>query len=279
MVDEAALERLKEAEKRMRNLSRMAHKVAVMSGKGGVGKSTVAVNLAYSLRRLGARVGLLDLDITNPNVPRMAGVFDQRLTGDENTVYPVEADGVKIVSTGLVQLAADTPFIGRGPWKIGVMKQFLGDVSWGDLDYLVMDLPPGTSDEPLSVSQEIPQTQGDGAVIVTTPQDVSLMDIRKAVNFCKMVQIPVIGIVENMSGFTCPNCKKRHEIFKSGGGEETARKMGVPFLGRIPIDPAVALNGDKGRPYVLAAPESEAAKGLLAIAKKVQAALEHPRPN
>jgi Mrp family chromosome partitioning ATPase len=276
MVDEATLDRLKEAEKRKRNLSRMAHKITVMSGKGGVGKSTVAVNLAYSLRLLGSRVGLLDLDITNPNVPRMAGIFDERLTGDESTVYPVEADGVTIVSTGLVQLAADTPFIGRGPWKIGVMKQFLGDVSWGDLDYLIMDLPPGTSDEPLSVSQEIPQTERDGAVIVTTPQDVSLMDIRKAVNFCRMVKIPIIGIVENMSGFKCPDCGKRHEIFKSGGGEETAKKMDVPFLGRIPIDAAVALNGDRGKPYVIAAPESEAAKAMIDVAARIHARFANP---
>ena len=231
-------------------MDRVKHKLLVMSGKGGVGKTTVAVNLAVALVNKGYKVGLMDADMHGPNVPKMLGIEDEHIRSSPVGMLPVTVfPGVKVTSIGFMLSSKDTPIIWRGSVKMNVIKQFISDVAWGNLDYLVVDLPPGTGDEALSVAQLIPNI--NGAVIVTTPQDVSLLDSRKAVNFAKQIQIPVIGIVENMSGFACPECGYKIDLFKVGGGERAAMELGVPFLGRIPIDPKICESGDSGTPFVL----------------------------
>ncbi len=231
-------------------INRVKHKLMVMSGKGGVGKTTIAVNLAVSLVNRGYTVGLMDADIHGPNVPKMLGIEDEQIRSSPVGMLPVTAlPGLKVISVGLLLSDRDTPVIWRGPVKMSLIKQFTSDIAWGELDYLVIDLPPGTGDEPLSVAQLIPNV--DGAIIVTTPQEVSLLDSRKAVNFAKQVKIPVIGIVENMAGFVCPECGTQIDLFKIGGGENAAKALGVPFLGRIPINPKICESGDSGMPFVL----------------------------
>jgi len=230
-----------------RRLCQIKHKVLVLSGKGGVGKSSVAVNLAVSLSLSGKRVGLLDVDIHGPSIPRMLGLEGKRLEVENQTLVPFEIGDLKVVSIGLLLSGRSDAVIWRGPLKMGVIKQFIKDVEWGELDFLVIDSPPGTGDEPLSGCQLIPDA--DGAVIVTTPQEVALSDVRRCVTFCRQVRMPVLGVVENMSGFACPQCGEVTDIFKSGGGERMAKEMDVPFLGRIPIDPKIALACDEGRPY------------------------------
>ena len=218
--------------------------IAVASGKGGVGKTTVAVNLAVSLARDGARVGLLDADITGPNVPLMMGTTGAHITGVEGRVNPVSAHGVKMMSIQYF-LQGDAPVIWRGPLIHSAIQQFLRDVDWGELDYLVIDLPPGTGDAALSVSQLIPLT---GAVVVTTPQEVSLLDARKAVAMFAKVNVRTLGVVENMSAFICPNCTEEHDLFGSGGGAKIARELGLEVLARVPIEPGVRAGGDAGIP-------------------------------
>ncbi|MDD2665744.1 MAG: Mrp/NBP35 family ATP-binding protein [Methanocellales archaeon] len=231
-------------------INRVKHKLMVMSGKGGVGKTTVAVNLAVSLANRGYKVGLMDVDIHGPNVPKMLDIEDERIRSSPVGMLPVTAlPGLKVMSIGFLLSDRDTPVIWRGPVKMNIIKQFTSDIAWGELDYLVIDLPPGTGDEPLSVAQLIPNV--DGAIIVTTPQEVSLLDSRKAVNFAKQVKVPVIGIVENMAGLVCPECGTQIDLFKVGGGENAALELGVPFLGRIPIDPKICESGDSGVPFVL----------------------------
>src|SRR3990170_2787613 len=218
--------------------------IAVASGKGGVGKSTVAVNLAVSLARDGARVGLLDADITGPNVPLMMGTTGSHVTGTGGRVNPVSAHGVSMMSIQYF-LTGDSPVIWRGPLIHSAIQQFLRDVEWGDLDYLVVDLPPGTGDAALSISQLIPLS---GAVVVTTPQEVSLADARKAIAMFTKVNVRTLGVVENMSGFICPHCREEHDIFGSGGGERIARELELDVLGRIPLEPSVRTGGDAGVP-------------------------------
>jgi Mrp family chromosome partitioning ATPase len=229
-------------------LQQIRHKIIVLSGKGGVGKSTVAVNLAVALSSAGKRVGLLDVDIHGPSVPKMLHLEDVAVTIMEDSILPVEKAGLRVMSIGFLLQNRDDAVIWRGPMKMGLIKQFLKDVAWGELDYLIIDSPPGTGDEPLSVCQLVKNP--DGAVIVTTPQDVATADVRKSINFCRELRLPVIGVIENMSGFVCPKCGAVTDIFKTGGGERMAHDMGVPFLGRIPIDPAVGEACDAGRPFV-----------------------------
>jgi Mrp family chromosome partitioning ATPase/predicted Fe-Mo cluster-binding NifX family protein len=248
-------------------LRRIAHKIIVLSGKGGVGKSTVAVNLAVSLMLAGKRVGLLDVDIHGPSVPKMLGLESASIGVDRGNILPVELGGLRIMSMGFMLQNRDDAVIWRGPMKMGVIKQFLKDVEWGDLDFLVVDAPPGTGDEPLSVCQLIEDV--DGAVVVTTPQEVALAAVRKSITFCRKLNLPVLGVVENMSGFACPHCGARSEVFGSGGGERMAREMGVPFLGRIPIDPAIGEACDVGRPYAGAYSQSEAAKSFSRIVQPI----------
>ncbi len=227
----------------------IARTIIVLSGKGGVGKSTVAVNLASYLAGTGLRTGLLDIDVHGPSVPRLLGLEGQKIMGTgEGKLLPVEhPGGMKVVSVGFFLPEADAPVIWRGPLKIGVIKQFLTDVLWGTLDYLVVDSPPGTGDEPLSICQLVKDPYG--AVIVTTPQDVAIIDVRKSISFCRQLNIPILGVIENMSGFICPHCGKESHIFKTGGGRRMADDMGVPFLGNIPLEPAIVTGGDSGTPF------------------------------
>ena len=244
-------------------LCRIRRKLVVLSGKGGVGKSTVAVNIATALQMAGKRVGLLDVDIHGPSIPTMLGLQGAVLQNGPDGLLPVDADGVKVMSLGFLLPDPDQAVIWRGPLKMGAIKQFLKDVAWGDLDYLVIDSPPGTGDEPLSVCQLIGRL--DGAVIVTTPQKVAAIDVRKSITFCRQLGVPVLGVVENMSGFACPKCGEVSAIFSSGGGRRIAKDMKVPFLGAIPIDPAIAASGDDGRPYVSAFAASATAKVMRGI--------------
>jgi Mrp family chromosome partitioning ATPase len=231
------------------NMSRIAHKIVVLSGKGGVGKSTVAVNLAVSLARKKFKTGLLDIDIHGPSVPKLLGLENSKLFGtDDGKILPVEYDDfLKVMSVGFMLSETDDAVIWRGPLKYGIIKQFLKDVLWGNLDYLIVDSPPGTGDEPLSVCQLMEKPEG--AVIVTTPQDVALVDVRKSITFCRQLNMPVIGVIENMSGFICPHCGNESQIFKSGGGRNMALDMNVPFLGSIPIDIGIVEKSDAGTPF------------------------------
>lgn len=229
-------------------MAKIKHKIIIASGKGGVGKSTVTVNLGRALQMKGLRVGILDGDITGPDIPKLLGIEDARLKQGPEGIEPAQADGIKAASMALILTSRDTPVVWRGPMKMAAIKQFIQDVNWGDLDFLLVDMPPGTSDEPLSVVQLIPELAG--AIIVTTPQDVALLDSRKAVNMVKAVKLPVLGIVENMSGLVCPHCGESISIFGSGGGEKMAEEMDVPFLGAIPIDPSVCALGDRGETFV-----------------------------
>jgi len=243
-----SLDQYLEAERLSDRLGRIRHKILVMSGKGGVGKSTLAANLAISLSLAGKRVGLLDVDIHGPSIPKMLKLDDVPVEMKDNAIQPVMKAGLKVMSIGFLLGDRDDALIWRGPMKMSVIKQFFRDVEWGDLDYLVIDSPPGTGDEPLSVCQLAAPV--DGAVVVTTPQEVATADVRKSITFCRQLKVPVLGVVENMSGFACPHCGTVTDIFKSGGGERMAADMGVPFLGRIPIDPAVGSACDDGTPFI-----------------------------
>ncbi|MEW6328167.1 MAG: Mrp/NBP35 family ATP-binding protein [Thermodesulfobacteriota bacterium] len=249
------------------SLGRIKNILLVMSGKGGVGKSTVATNLAIGLSQSGYKVGLMDVDLHGPNIPRMLGVAGQPENIPGSRVKPVRcSDNLTMISIESVMSDKDQAIIWRGPLKISAIRQFLSDVEWGELDYLIVDAPPGTGDEPLTVAQTIPEAR---AVIVTTPQEVSLADVRKSINFCREVNLSILGIVENMSGQKCPRCGHEILLFKSGGGEKTANEMGIPFLGRIPIDPAVVTAGDAGKPYVLNSENGAAVKAFKELVEKI----------
>jgi ATP-binding protein involved in chromosome partitioning len=244
------------------------HVIIVLSGKGGVGKSTVSVNLASALATHGRQVGLLDLDIHGPNIPKMLGIEDQRPAVLENSMEPVHVTGnLSVMSMAFLLPDTSTPVIWRGPMKMSVIQQFLSEVNWGALDYLIVDLPPGTGDEALSIIQLAPNVQG--AVIVTTPQDVSVLDAVKAVKFIEKLDLPVIGIIENMSGMVCPHCGDTIDLFGRGGGEKAARELGVPYLGSIPLDPAMVKAGDEGRPYVLRHADTPTWKAVDAVMEKL----------
>ncbi|MGD0818755.1 MAG: Mrp/NBP35 family ATP-binding protein [Methanomassiliicoccales archaeon] len=254
----------------LKSLAKIKHEIIVMSGKGGVGKSTVTVNLAVALAMRGFEVGILDADIHGPNIPKMLNIEDAQIQGDQEGLYPVIVPPhLKVMSTAFLLEDRDTPIVWRGPMKMGALRQFVADVKWGELDYLIVDLPPGTGDEPLTIAQLMPEA--DGAVIVTTPQDVALLDSRKSVTFARALKLPVLGIVENMSGLICPHCGKEIDLFKLGGGEKAAKEMGVPFLGRVPIDPSVVDSGDDGKPIVLSKRDSLATKAFEDIVDKIVA--------
>jgi Mrp family chromosome partitioning ATPase len=256
-------------------MGRVKHKLLVFSGKGGVGKSTVSANLALSLAAQGYKVGLLDVDVHGPSIPQLLGVsaVPQDLAhpeGDGTQLLPVAAgENLRVMSVGFLLESRDTAVIWRGPMKYKVIKQFLKDVDWGDLDYLVVDSPPGTGDEPLSVAQLLEGSKG--AVIVTTPQDLAISDVRKCVTFCNQLGLPVAGVIENMSGFVCPSCGERVEIFKSGGGEAMAQDMGIKFLGRIPLDPRLVEAGDSGEPYMERFSDTEVARSFKSVVDAITA--------
>lgn len=250
-----------------RTLARIRNRILVFSGKGGVGKSTVAANLALALSKKEMTVGLLDVDIHGPNLAMMLGVSDRKLEISEGLIRPVPVnERLKLVSMSFLLEDPDFPVIWRGPMKMKVIQQFLGDVDWGELDWLIIDSPPGTGDEPLSVAQMIPAT---GAIVVTTPQDVSVLDSRKAVTFARRLGLKLLGVVENMSGMTCPHCGRTIDLFKTGGGERAAAEMNVPFLGRIPLDPRIVASGDEGKPFSVHQGDSEAARAFMKIVDRV----------
>jgi len=258
-----------ESETRLRDsLAKIKHVVIVMSGKGGVGKSTVSSNIAQSLSVMGYQTGLMDLDITGPNIPKMFHVEDDKLTVEDERLIPILVPpSLKLMSMAFLLPEKDSAVMWRGPVKMGAIRQFIEDVNWGDLDYLIIDMPPGTGDEALSIVQLIPKA--DGVVIVTTPQDVALLDSRKSITFAAQTKIPILGLVENMSGFVCPHCGETTEIFGSGGGETTAKSMNVQFMGRIPIEPQIVASGDAGIPIVIRVPDSLSAKAFKEITEKL----------
>lgn len=239
------------------NLAHIKNKILVMSGKGGVGKSTVAANLAKGLANLGYKVGLLDVDLHGPSIPRMFGLFGLAKANKDATISPVEVGGnLKVISIEVLTDNKDQATIWRGPVKIGLIRQFVADVNWGNLDYLIVDSPPGTGDEPLTVAQTIPDAK---AVVVTTPQEISLADVRKSINFCQTVNMEITGLVENMAGLTCPHCGEHIDVFHSGGGMALAGAAGIEFLGSVPLDPKVVDGADEGVAAVDFDPEESAA--------------------
>ncbi|MCL2295925.1 MAG: Mrp/NBP35 family ATP-binding protein [Methanomassiliicoccaceae archaeon] len=259
-----------ESETRLRNsLSRIRHVIIVMSGKGGVGKSTVSSNLAQALSMKGYQTGLMDIDITGPNIPKMFHIEDEKLyVNDENKLIPISVPpSLSVMSMAFLLPERDSAIIWRGPMKTSAIRQFIEDVEWGDLDYLIIDMPPGTGDEAMSIVQLIPKA--DGAVIVTTPQDVAVLDSRKSISFAAQTKLHILGLVENMSGFVCPHCNEVTEIFGSGGGERAAESLSIPFLGRVPLEPSVAVSGDSGMPIVISEPESKSAAAFNSIVDKI----------
>ena len=262
-----------EQQKLKDRMGKIKHKIAVISGKGGVGKSTITVNLAAAFAQKGNKVGILDADIHGPSVPRLLGLRRATvLKLVRRALFLLMGHlGMKVMSIDFF-LPEEAPTIWRGPLKMRAIRQFLSDIVWGELDFLFIDLPPGTGDEPLSIAQLLPDL--DGVVIVTMPSQLSSSVVKKAITFAERLNMPIIGVVENMSGFVCPHCGEKTEIFQSGGGKKMAEEAGVPFLGSIPIDPKVSVDSDKGHPFVVADKDSAAAKAFMEIVKKVEAYLK-----
>jgi len=267
---------IQEQEERVRaRMGKVKHKIAVISGKGGVGKSTVTVNLAIAFAMQGHanKVGVLDADIHGPSVPKMLGLTGQRLQAGPPGIFPASGPlGIKVVSMDFLLPDENTPVIWRGPLKMTAIRRFLSDIMWGELDLLLIDLPPGTGDEPLSVAQLLPEM--DGVVIVTIPSEVSQIVVKKAVTFARRLGMPIIGIIENMSGFVCPNCGAKVDIFQSGGGTKIAEELSIPFLGSIPIDQKICQDADKGMPFIVEHANSPASKAFLEIVEKINHFLE-----
>jgi len=266
---------LEQEEKLRARMSKINHKIAVISGKGGVGKSTVTVNLAVAFAMHGHvnYVGILDADVHGPSVPKILGLTGRRLQAGPPGVFPVLGPlGIKVVSMDFLLPDENAPVIWRGPLKMTAIRQFLSDIVWGDLDVLLIDLPPGTGDEPLSVAQLLPEM--DGVITVTIPSEVSQIVVRKAVTFARRLGMPIIGVIENMSGFVCPNCGTKIDIFQSGGGKKIAEELSIPFLGSIPIDQKICEASDRGVPFILEYADSPASKAFMEIVKNVEAFLK-----
>ena len=253
-----------------KNLEKIDNRLLVFSGKGGVGKSTVSANLALALAQKGMKVGLMDVDIHGPNLAKMLGVEDKKLEVNEDGAKAVQVnENLQLISIAFLLMDPNSPVIWRGPLKMKAIQQFLGDINWGKLDWLIIDSPPGTGDEPLSIAQLIPAT---GAIVVTTPQEVSLMDSRKAVGFASKLNLKMFGIVENMSGLICPHCGQKIALFKEGGGERAAAELGVPFLGKIPLEPKIVDLGDNGESFLEKYPDSEASREFSRMVEKIMQA-------
>jgi len=252
-------------------MTKIRHKIAVISGKGGVGKTLVTVNLAMALAIKGrnGRVGVLDADLHGPCVPKMLGLKGERLQSGPPGIFPALGPlNMKVVSMAFLLPSDDAPVIWRGPLKMGAIRQFLSEISWGDLDYLLIDLPPGTGDESLSVLQLLPEMEG--VIIVTIPSEVSQDVVKKAVSFARKMGVPILGIVENMSGMLCPHCGETIEVFSKGGGERVAEEMDVEFLGSIPLDPRISADSDEGTPFVVSHPDSTASKAFMRIVEQIE---------
>ncbi|MCW3989720.1 MAG: Mrp/NBP35 family ATP-binding protein [Candidatus Bathyarchaeota archaeon] len=252
-------------------MTKIRHKIAVISGKGGVGKSLVTVNLAMALAIKGrnGRVGVLDADLHGPCVPKMLGLKGERLQSGPPGIFPALGPlNMKVVSMAFLLPSDDAPVIWRGPLKMGAIRQFLSEISWGNLDYLLIDLPPGTGDESLSVLQLIPEMEG--VIIVTIPSEVSQDVVKKAVSFARKMGVPILGIVENMSGMVCPHCGETIDVFSKGGGERVAKEMSVEFLGSIPLDPRISADSDEGTPFVVSHPDSTASKAFMRIVEQIE---------
>lgn len=261
------------AEKLKRNMSDIRHKILVLSNKGGVGKSSVSVNLSCTLAEKGYQVGLLDADLHGPSVAKMLGFEGQKLTGSNGQIKPIQARE-KLLAISMASLieSPDTPLVWRGPLKGIAIKQFLAEVNWGKLDFLIIDSPPGTGDEPLSVCQLIPEL--DGGIIVTTPQEIALSDSRKCIHFLRDINIPILGIIENMSGFRCPKCGEKIDLFMTGGGEKAASDFKVPFLGAIPIDIQIVKSTDQGKPFICSNNENETSQAFEKIVQSIMSKIE-----
>jgi len=257
-----------------RSLSMIRYKILVMSGKGGVGKSTVATNLALGLANRGHKVGLMDVDLHGPDICRMLNLTDSLQSSPPKgggQIPPMRYnDKLSVISLEYLMADRDDPIIWRGPLKVAAIRQFIADIAWGELDYLTIDAPPGTGDEPLTVAQLIKDAQ---AIVVTTPQEVALADVRKSINFCRHVKMHILGVVENMSGFVCPHCQETVEIFKAGGGQKTASAFGLTLLGKIPMDPKVVIGGDAGTPYLSSQADSPAVVAFQGVVAQVEAAV------
>jgi ATP-binding protein involved in chromosome partitioning len=270
-------EEFKERQELARRLCGIEHKILVLSGKGGVGKSSVAASLAVALARRGKKVGILDIDIHGPSIPRLLGVEGAHATGTEHSIDPVVTSaGISVMSMGFLLKDRDDAVIWRGPLKYAMIKQFLKDVEWGRLDYLIIDSPPGTGDEPLSIAQLI--DDADGAVIITTPQALSLSDVRKSIGFVRRLNVPALGVIENMSGYECPGCGTRMDLFGTGGGAAMARDLGVPFLGSVPIDPLFVPACDAGALETYLAAGGHGAEALLSVVDELVSHIEGPVP-
>jgi len=264
------MQRQAEEQKLGSRMAEIRHKLLVLSGKGGVGKSTVAANLAAALARTGRRVGLLDVDVHGPSIPRLMGLEGQPVQGTAEDILPIRiTENLSVMSMGLLLRSERDAVIWRGPRKHGIIRQFLKDVAWGQLDYLVVDSPPGTGDEPMSIAQLVGSSAG--AVIVTTPQDLAIADVRRCIAFCGELSLPIVGIIENMSGLECPKCAHRIDLFKRGGGAALAREANIPLLGQIPIDPEVVIASDAGIPLLRDGPQSPAAKAFAGVVDAILA--------
>ena len=278
-TDEVMVERMKtlqmQDQRLRKTMDKVKHKIAIISGKGGVGKSTVTANLAVAFAREGyeGKVGVLDADIHGPCIPKILGVQGERLPVGPPGIFPVTGPvDIKIISMAFLLHSERDPVIWRGPLKMAAIRQFLTDIQWGNLEYLFIDLPPGTGDEPLSVIQLLPDL--DGVVIVTIPSEVSQLVVKKAITFARHLNVPIIGVIENMNGFICPKCGTKTDIFSSGGVDKIADELGVPVLGKIPLDPRICKDSDLGVPFIVNSPDSTSAEAFMMIVEKVEAVLK-----